>query len=219
MALFYKRGARGSRRGRDQRKDSKPPPAWDLNPSRPQILLLPRSRGGRSCQSAGGGERARASSRQRALTTAGDFFLQRALSQRLPRIFFPPAEQLIRVGPLPCGRDGSSSGLQHHCEQRLQQCSVFAGGDRLRALLGDQLRRDASGTENRASSVAPEATLLGSSSRPWLKPAATSPSVASLGRGLRAAAAAGRGATQTPSPWDSGTPCGLPIGIRSRLRS
>lgn len=98
--------------------------------------------------------------------------------------------------------------LQHPWEQRQrQQCLASAGGDLLPALLGSRLRRDAGGKENRGSSADPSSTLSCPSSAPWLKTAATSPRVAWLGRGLGAAAAAGRGAPQTPSPGDSGTPC------------
>lgn len=93
--------------------------------------------------------------------------------------------------------------LQQHREQRQrQQCLASAGGDLLRALLGSRLRQDVGG-QNRGSSADPAATLSCASSAPWLK---TADVVAWLGRGLRAAAAAGRGAPQTPSPGDSGAP-------------
>lgn len=59
----------------------------------------------------GGGDRERATSQQRALTTAGDFFLQRAHSQHLFLITPPPfAEPQKRVGPPLCSRDGGGSG-------------------------------------------------------------------------------------------------------------
>ncbi|KAL4830454.1 hypothetical protein H8958_020892, partial [Nasalis larvatus] len=72
----------------------------------------------------------------------------------------------------------------------------FTGSSRDRELQ----KRDAGRKETRARSANPAATLPGPSSAPWLKPAATSPHVAAFDRGLCAAAAAGRGASQTPSP-------------------
>ncbi|XP_008585648.1 PREDICTED: microtubule-associated protein 6 [Galeopterus variegatus] len=86
------------------------------------------------------------------------------------------------------------------------------------ALPGRRLRPDACGKDSRAQPADPAATPPGHSSAPWLKRAATSLRVASHGRALRAAAAAGRGASQTPSR-DPGTPRLSPFGARSRLCS
>lgn len=116
-----------------------------LEPTKDPVLPLPGNRGGRSCWREGRRDRERATSQQRALTTAGDFFLQRAHSQHLFLITPPPLAE----------KGGAASLQQRRRQQRLRHhhwyrdgrgswalCSVWAGGDRCLALLGSRLEPD-----------------------------------------------------------------------------
>lgn len=91
-----------------QPKDSKSSGAWDLNLPRTQFCRCLETEEGGAAGEKGGGDRERATSQQRALTTAGDFFLQRAHSQHLFLITPHPLQK--RVGPPLCSRDGGGGG-------------------------------------------------------------------------------------------------------------
>lgn len=179
---------------------------------------------GRSCQSGGRREKERGRAQQRALTTAGVFFFFPA-ARFLPASFldfFPPAERQKRVGPLSCSRDSSDSG---------SGCSSF-GSSRRGSNAWSPLEVIASKpcwvagcdgtpagrrTEPRSRTLRPHCPAFplrhGLSRRP---PRRASPGSA---RGLRAAAASGRGASQTPSPRNSRMLCLSPSVSRCRLRS
>lgn len=95
-------------RSQQQPKDSKSSGSWDLNLPRTQFCRCLGTEEGGAAGEKGGGNRERATSQQRALTTAGDFFLQRAHSQHLFLITPHPLQK--RVGPPLCSRDGGGSG-------------------------------------------------------------------------------------------------------------
>jgi hypothetical protein len=86
-----------------------------LSPPRSQICCCPGAEEGGAARAAGGGDTERASSQQHALTTAGDFFLQRAFSQHLSWIFPPLAERQKRVGPSLCSSSSSIGGSGGGC--------------------------------------------------------------------------------------------------------
>lgn len=165
---------------------------------------------GRSCQSGGRRWKERRA-QQRALTTAGDFFfffLQLAFSQHLSWIFFPPAERQKRVGPRSCSRyssDSSSGCSINESNRRSSNAPSLLEVIASKPCWVAGCDRTPAGRRTEPCSRILRPHCLAFPLRHGLTRGPPRLTLPGSGQGLRAAAASGRGGSQTPSPWNSET--------------